>query len=139
MAKQADFNKFLSDIEPSQSTVSYISSVQVNLRDYLSKHEKYKCVHIDTFLSGSYAKHTAIRPTLHDKKRDVDIVVVTTYKKDDKPSVILEELHATLLENDKYSTASIDGQVVTIVKYSLQGTTQGRYLTGGVPPVRFSM
>ena len=26
-----------------------------------------------------------------------------------------------------------------IKKYSLQGTTQGRYLTGGVPPVRFSM
>ena len=25
------------------------------------------------------------------------------------------------------------------VKYSLQGTTQGRYLTGGGPPVRFSM
>ena len=24
-------------------------------------------------------------------------------------------------------------------EYSLQGTTQGRYLTGGVPPVRFSM
>ena len=24
-------------------------------------------------------------------------------------------------------------------KYSLQGTTQGRYMTGGVPPVRFSM
>ena len=24
-------------------------------------------------------------------------------------------------------------------KYSLQGTTQGRYLTGGVLPVRFSM
>ena len=27
----------------------------------------------------------------------------------------------------------------TYAKYSLQGTTQGRYLTGGVPPVRFSM
>ena len=27
----------------------------------------------------------------------------------------------------------------TAIKYSLQGTTQGRYLTGGVPPVRFSM
>ncbi|BFK83258.1 hypothetical protein I4000191A8_03960 [Clostridia bacterium i40-0019-1A8] len=26
-----------------------------------------------------------------------------------------------------------------LTKYSLQGTTQGRYLTGGVPPVRFSM
>lgn len=29
--------------------------------------------------------------------------------------------------------------VENLVKYSLQGTTQGRYLTGGVPPVRFSM
>ena len=29
--------------------------------------------------------------------------------------------------------------IETILKYSLQGTTQGRYLTGGVPPVRFSM
>ena len=29
--------------------------------------------------------------------------------------------------------------VATGAKYSLQGTTQGRYLTGGVPPVRFSM
>ena len=30
-------------------------------------------------------------------------------------------------------------QILTEAKYSLQGTTQGRYLTGGVPPVRFSM
>ena len=27
----------------------------------------------------------------------------------------------------------------TCAKYSLQGTTQGNGLTGGVPPVRFSM
>ncbi len=31
------------------------------------------------------------------------------------------------------------GVICNIAKYSLQGTTQGRYLTGGVPPVRFSM
>ena len=31
------------------------------------------------------------------------------------------------------------GLVLSVIKYSLQGTTQGRYLTGGVPPVRFSM
>ena len=30
-------------------------------------------------------------------------------------------------------------EVLDMSKYSLQGTTQGRYLTGGVPPVRFSM
>ena len=29
--------------------------------------------------------------------------------------------------------------VYQIVKYSLQGTTQGNGLTGGLPPVRFSM
>ena len=29
--------------------------------------------------------------------------------------------------------------ILHLTKYSLQGTTQGRYLTGGVPPVRFSM
>ena len=29
--------------------------------------------------------------------------------------------------------------IIRTAKYSLQGTTQGRYLTGGVPPVRFSM
>ena len=29
--------------------------------------------------------------------------------------------------------------VVIIIKYSLQGTTQGNGLTGGLPPVRFSM
>ena len=27
----------------------------------------------------------------------------------------------------------------TDIKYSLQGTTQGNGLTGGLPPVRFSM
>ena len=30
-------------------------------------------------------------------------------------------------------------EIEWVEKYSLQGTTQGRYLTGGVPPIRFSM
>ena len=34
---------------------------------------------------------------------------------------------------------SQESLILTEAKYSLQGTTQGRYLTGGVPPVRFSM
>ena len=36
-------------------------------------------------------------------------------------------------------TVVADILACTFVKYSLQGTTQGRYLTGGVLPVRFSM
>lgn len=31
------------------------------------------------------------------------------------------------------------GNICWFTKYSLQGTTQGNGLTGGVPPVRFSM
>ena len=34
-------------------------------------------------------------------------------------------------------TKEMFGSIIS--KYSLQGTTQSRYLTGGVPPVRFSM
>ena len=49
MAKQADFNAFLSNIEPSATTVSYISSIQTNLRSYLKNHERYKNIHVDTF------------------------------------------------------------------------------------------
>ena len=37
------------------------------------------------------------------------------------------------------STTTPSTMFGTGLKYSLQGTTQGRYLTGGVPPVRFSM
>ena len=43
-------------------------------------------------------------------------------EKDEAPNVFIPN---TVLKSD--------------IKYSLQGTTQGRYLTGGVPPVRFSM
>ena len=47
-----------------------------------------------------------------------------------------------LPEGTSYGLSEKTGQYVLFsspTKYSLQGTTQGRYLTGGVPPVRFSM
>jgi len=42
---------------------------------------------------------------------------------------------------NQYNRIVVDrlSDICTDVKYSLQGTTQGRYLTGGVPHVRFSM
>ena len=45
MAKQKDFDSFISNIEPSKTTVSYISSVQNNLREYLENHSEYKDIH----------------------------------------------------------------------------------------------
>ena len=114
MAKQKDFDSFLSNIEPSATTVSYISSVQNNLRDYLSSHSKYKDIHVQTFLSGSYAKHTSIRPKLHDGKRDVDIVVETNYNSEDSSCEVIQELLDTLLEKSTYSSAKLHSHSVGI-------------------------
>lgn len=114
MAKQKCFNEFLTNIEPSSTTVTYISSVQNNLRDYLANHPDYKKVHIQTFLSGSYAKHTSIRPKLYDGKRDVDIVVETSYDTRHNSIYVLQEMYDTLKEIDIYSNAKIQSHSIGI-------------------------
>ena len=48
-------------------------------------------------------------------------------------------VYSSKIINDKKIPEYTSGISFFAVKYSLQGTTQGRYLTGGVPPVRFSM
>ncbi len=50
--------------------------------------------------------------------------------------VALNSAVEILNNNEAKDTASV---AYTTVKYSLQGTTQGNGLTGGLPPVRFSM
>ena len=50
-----------------------------------------------------------------------------------------EPITAFLQEHWYIASVIIGAVILTGAKYSLQGTTQGRYLTGGVPPVRFSM
>ena len=114
MATQTSFNKFLSNIEPSNSTVDYISSVQTNLRDYLKSHDIYKKVFIDSFLSGSYAKHTSIRPVKNSSKRDVDIIIVTNHDKSEDSSKVLNELKNVLTESSKYSSAIVQHHSVGV-------------------------
>lgn len=114
MAKQADFDGFLKNIEPSSTTVSYISSIQTNLRSYLKNHEDYKNIHVDTFLSGSYAKHTSIRPVTGDKKRDVDIIVVTAYSFAKNSADVLTELRDVLAQKNDYSSAEVQQHSVGI-------------------------
>lgn len=128
MAQQKDFTAFLKDIEPSTSTVQYISSVHNNLRTYLKNHKKYSAIHIDTFLSGSYAKSTAIRPVKGDKKRDVDIVVVTSYKKSKSSISVLNELLSVLRESTTYTSASLQHHSI--------GVEMGQISVDVVPVVR---
>ena len=56
MSLQSDFQTFLSDIEPSKTTVEQISAAHKALRGYLSAHEHYGEHCVRTYLSGSYAK-----------------------------------------------------------------------------------
>lgn len=114
MSKEKDFISFLSNIEPSTSTVEYISSIQNNLRDFLKEDEDYKSIYKDTFLSGSYAKHTAIRPTINDNNRDVDIIVVTNHSKDDGVDDVFNELHNVLLKSKHYDSAVIQHHSIGI-------------------------
>ena len=107
MASKNSFSKFISDIEPSNSTVDYISSVQNNLRSYLKNHELYKHIYNYSFLSGSYAKHTAIRPTKSGKKRDVDIIVVTNYSREIDSKKVLIELKDVLSEKSIYKNVVV--------------------------------
>ena len=67
-------------------------------------------------------------------------VIENIYKGED--SVVLEfgdnNMKLDVTENctcNEYEMTVVYNEI----KYSLQGTTQSRYLTGGVPPVRFSM
>lgn len=114
MALQKDFNTFLSNIEPSQSTVEYISSIQNNLRNYLAEHLQYQFVHVQTFLSGSYAKDTSIRPRKGDDKRDVDIVIETSYTESADSTDVIKELLHVLSENNKYKSAKLHSHSVGI-------------------------
>ncbi len=114
MSINDDFAKFLSDIEPSSSTVREISTAQKSLRDYLSSHEEYSDRYQSSYLSGSYAKHTAIRPAKDDGNRDVDIVVETDHSTDDSSVDALEELRDALADASKYSTARVQTHSVGI-------------------------
>lgn len=114
MPIQKDFNSFLTNIEPSNSTIEYISSVQNNLRNYLANHPTYKQVHVQTFLSGSYAKKTSIRPKLYDGKRDVDIIVETSYNTNHNSIEVLQEIFDILKEKDTYKNAKIQSHSVGV-------------------------
>lgn len=114
MSMNNDFARFLSDIEPSSSTVREISTAQKSLRDYLSSHEEYSNHHQSSYLSGSYAKHTAIRPAKDDGNRDVDIIVETNHSTGSSPANVLEKLRDALADASKYSTARVQTHSVGI-------------------------
>ena len=66
MATQSQFQDFLKDVEPSSTTKVAAQAAHTSLRDHLRTDSDFKDIHNDTFLSGSYKRDTAIRPSTVD-------------------------------------------------------------------------
>ena len=58
MELAADFSKFLSSLQPADEAVAAAKSAHEKVRDELKTDSESKDAHKDTFLSGSYARHT---------------------------------------------------------------------------------
>ncbi|MCX0340751.1 SMODS domain-containing nucleotidyltransferase [Acinetobacter radioresistens] len=99
MTTQQQFLDLLSNIEPSTTTVNDCSSAHNTLRDALEAHNEFSKVHVNTFLSGSYRRKTAVRPTTIGgitQRPDVDIIALTNHTIDDKPQDVLDAVHSAL-------------------------------------------
>lgn len=99
MATQQQFLDFLSEIEPSTSTKDVCAGAHNTLRAKLAGHETYRHIQVNTFLSGSYARNTALRPRTSNgtlRRPDVDIIVVSNYTQWDSPSEVIRTLRRTL-------------------------------------------
>ena len=91
----ARFSELLQDIEPSSTTKSKASGGHIGIRDHLRTQAKFKDRYVSSFLSGSYARDTSIRPrTSSDgqERPDVDIVIVTNFTTYDHPDAVLKEV-----------------------------------------------
>jgi len=85
------FEKFLSNIEPTTNQKSDASTGHNVLRSRLEKDDGYKNYFLDSFVSGSYGRDTAIRPI-----NDVDIIVITKHSQSSSPDTVLYILEKAL-------------------------------------------
>lgn len=114
MTLESDFQSFLHDIEPSPSTIREISTAQNAIREYLLGRGNSSAHYLDTYLSGSYAKRTSIRPASDDGHRDVDVIVETDYDIHSNSCSAITELRDVLRKEGKYSTARLQHHSVGV-------------------------
>jgi len=65
------FRGLLKNIEPSSTAVSHAQNAHTNLRKNIQNDEELKDANPDTFLTGSYARQTAIKDI-----KDVDVILI---------------------------------------------------------------
>src|SRR5882757_3072062 len=87
-----DFKTLLSSIEPSSTHVKHAKDAHEKVRDQLRTDEDSKDAHKDTFLSGSYARSTAIKDI-----NDVDVICLFDINANiTEPEVVLAWLQSVL-------------------------------------------
>ena len=92
MELAADFKAFVSSLEPSESHVAAAKAAHEKVREELRTDSESKAAHKDTFLSGSYARHTAINDI-----NDVDVICVLDLDKSiTDPEVVLAWIESVL-------------------------------------------
>ncbi len=92
MELPGDFSRYLSSLEPDDDAVAAAKAAHEKVRERLKTDEDTKEAHKDTFLSGSYARHTAI----HDIN-DVDVICVMDIDHTiTEPDVVLSWLQGVL-------------------------------------------
>ena len=100
MTPNARFTEFISDITPSQTTVTNCQSAHQGVRKALLNDGQFKNKVKRVFLGGSYRRSTAIRPRTKQgstERPDVDLyVVVDGSPWDSDPAEFIDELYAAL-------------------------------------------
>ena len=84
MELNSQFNEFLTKIRPTDRQKEDWKNGARTLRERLNNYEPLKDIVVSTFLQGSIRRSTAIKP-LNDKRPDVDIVVVTSWRRRRRP------------------------------------------------------
>lgn len=108
MELPAAFKSLLSTIEPTSSHVSAAQAAHEKVREQLRTDGETKEAHQETFLSGSYARHTAINDI-----NDVDVICLLDIDESiTQPDVVLAWVHGVL--SKYYSETKRQGRSIGV-------------------------
>lgn len=99
MVPNARFTELLSDIEPSKTTTQNASGAHNGIRSHLEGHKTFSKRLNGSFLAGSYARDTSIRPQSsggQQERPDVDIIIETNFTMQDHPEDVLKEVRRAI-------------------------------------------
>lgn len=117
MLPNARFTELLADIEPSATTKSNSSDAHTKIRQSLERDEVFKEYWEGSFLAGSYARDTAIRPKKDGdsyERADIDIIVLTNFSEDDDPTKVLNVL-AKSATRQEYEVERVNRRSVRVL------------------------